>query len=46
VRQLDDGWKVIIRDLRYVDPQQETAAGIGMAIVELDDDLEIQSVRQ
>jgi hypothetical protein len=43
---MDDGWKVIIRDLRYVDPQQETAGGIGMAIVELDNELKIVSVRQ
>ena len=46
VQQLDGGWKVIIRDLRYVHPEQESAAGIGMAVVVLDDDLEIQSVRQ
>jgi inner membrane protein len=46
VQQMDDGWKVIIRDLRYVDPQQETAGGIGMAIVELDNELKIVSIRQ
>ncbi len=45
VRSLDDGWKVIIRDLRYVHPEQETAVGIGMAVVELDNDLLIRSVK-
>jgi len=44
VEQLDDGWKVIIRDLRYVQPDQETAVGIGMAVVELDDELVVRSV--
>lgn len=46
VRPLDDGWKVIIRDLRYVHPEQESAVGIGMAVVELDEELKVRSVRQ
>jgi len=45
VRQLDDGWRVFIRDLRYVHPEQESATGIGMAVVELDDELVVRSVR-
>ena len=45
VRQLDDGWKVIIRDLRYVQPDQEIAVGIGMAVVELDEELVVRSVQ-
>lgn len=45
VEQLDDGWKVIIRDLRYVQPDQETPVGIGMAVVELDEELVVRSVR-
>lgn len=45
-RQLDDGWEVIIRDLRYVQPEQDTAIGIGLAIVELDNELNVLSVRQ
>ena len=45
VEHLDDGWKVIIRDLRYVQPDQETSVGIGMAVVELDEELVVRSVR-
>ena len=45
VQQLDAGWKVIIRDLRYVHPEQESGEGIGMAVVELNDELEVRSVR-
>jgi len=45
VKRLDDGWKVIIRDLRYVQFDQEFAAGIGMAVVELDEELQVRSVR-
>jgi inner membrane protein len=47
VRRLDDGWRVIIRDLRYVDPEQEslTPTGIGMAVVELDEELRVIGVR-
>ncbi len=45
VRSLDDGWIVFIRDLRYVQTEQESAAGIGMAVVELDHDLQVRSVR-
>jgi len=44
VHRKDDGWKVIIRDLRYVHPEQEIAVGIGMAVVELDNDLQVRSV--
>lgn len=41
VRRLDDGWRVLIRDLRFTDPgQQEPGPGIGMAAVELDEGLE------
>jgi inner membrane protein len=46
VRRLDDGWDVFIRDLRYVHPEQEVATGIGMAVVELDDELNVRNVRQ
>ncbi|TVR32509.1 MAG: metal-dependent hydrolase [Balneolaceae bacterium] len=45
VQRLDDGWKVIIRDLRYVQFDQEFAVGIGMAVVELDEELQVRSVR-
>jgi len=45
VEQLDDGWKVVIRDLRYVLPDQDMAVGIGMTVVELDDELGVRSVR-
>ena len=45
VRRLDDGWRVIIRDLRYVHPEQETAVGIGIAVVDLDDELQVRSVQ-
>ncbi|MCC5906657.1 MAG: metal-dependent hydrolase [Balneolaceae bacterium] len=44
VQQLDDGWKVFIRDLRYVHPEEELEADIGFAVVELDDDLQVRSV--
>lgn len=40
VTRLDDGWRVIIRDLRYVAPDQYEVTGIGIAVVELDEDLE------
>lgn len=46
VRSLDDGWRVTIRDLRYVQLEQEMAVGIGMAVIELDGDLQVRSVRQ
>jgi inner membrane protein len=46
VRRLNDGWKVIIRDLRYVHPEQESAEGIGMAVVELDEELNPRNVKQ
>ncbi|MCC5939920.1 MAG: metal-dependent hydrolase [Balneolaceae bacterium] len=46
VRKLDDGWKVIIRDLRYVLPDQETDVGIGMAVIELDEELQVRYVSQ
>jgi inner membrane protein len=46
VNRLDDGWQVIIRDLRYVHPEQETAVGIGLAVIELDDELQVRSVHQ
>jgi inner membrane protein len=39
--ELDDGWQVIIRDLRYVHPDQLEAEGIGMDVVELDRNFEI-----
>ena len=45
VHRLDDGWRVIIRDLRYVHPDQERAVGIGIAIVELDNELQVRSVQ-
>ena len=45
VRRLDDGWKVIIRDLRYVHPEQDRAVGVGIAVVELDNDLQVRSVQ-
>lgn len=35
VRPEDGGWRVIIRDLRYVDPGQESTAGIGRVEVKL-----------
>lgn len=41
VRRLDDGWRVFIRDLRYVHPQAESSPGIGMAVVDLDEHLQV-----
>jgi inner membrane protein len=38
--ELDNGWRVIIRDLRYVSPDQMEADGIGLAVVELDQNLQ------
>jgi len=46
VQQLEDGWKVIVRDLRYAHPEQESPTGISMAVVELDNDIEIRSLNQ
>jgi hypothetical protein len=40
VNELDDGWRVIIRDLRFVDRYEEDPSGIGMAVVYLDNNLE------
>lgn len=45
VRPLDDGWEVFIRDLRYVHPEQEFATGVGLAVVELDEDLQVRGIR-
>jgi inner membrane protein len=45
VRRLDDGWRVFIRDLRFVDPEQESSSGIGMAVVDLDEELRVIKVR-
>jgi len=42
VRRLDDGWRVFIRDLRYVHPNQEASPGIGMAVVDLDEELQVR----
>lgn len=39
-KELDNGWQVIIRDLRYVTPDQVEADGIGLAVVELDQNLQ------
>lgn len=43
VDQLDDGWRVTIRDLRYAEPDDER--GFGVAVVELDEQLEPRKVR-
>jgi inner membrane protein len=40
VQKLDDGYRVILRDLRYVEPGATESRGIGLAIVELDENLE------
>ncbi len=45
VRPMDDGWRVFIRDLRYVFPEDETSPGIGMAVVDLDEELRVLQVR-
>ncbi|TVQ74003.1 MAG: metal-dependent hydrolase [Balneolaceae bacterium] len=45
VRRLDDGWRVYIRDLRFVYPEQQTSPGIGMAVVDLDEELQVRRVR-
>lgn len=45
VLRLDDGWRVFIRDLRYVFPEDETSPGIGMAVVDLDEELRVIKVR-
>jgi inner membrane protein len=46
VLQLENGWRVIIRDLRYIDPKEETPTptGIGLAVVELDEELRVIGV--
>ena len=41
VRRRDDGWRVFIRDLRYVHPEAENSPGIGMAVVDLDEHLQV-----
>lgn len=46
VQELGSGWRVTIRDLRYVHPDQEDAVGIGMAVVDLDENLQILNVTQ
>ena len=45
VRRLDEGWRVFIRDLRFVHPEQESSPGIGMAVVDLDEELRVINVR-
>jgi len=45
VRRLDEGWRVFIRDLRFVHPEQESSPGIGMAVVDLDEELRVIKVR-
>jgi inner membrane protein len=45
VRRLDDGWRVFIRDLRNVHPEQESTSGIGLAVVDLDEELQVRKVR-
>ena len=45
VRPRENGWRVFIRDLRYTHPGQETPSGIGMAVVDLDDELRVLRVR-
>jgi inner membrane protein len=44
VRRLDDGWRVFIRDLRNVHPGQESVSGIGIAVVDLDEELQVRKV--
>jgi inner membrane protein len=48
VSRLDEGWRVIIRDLRYVDPEREslTTTGIGMAVVDLDEKLRVIGLKE
>ncbi len=41
----DTGWRVYIRDLRYVEPDQTTDIGIGLAIIELDEELRLAPAR-
>lgn len=45
VRKLESGWRVYIRDLRYTDPNEDTVSGIGMAVVDLDQNQRIRSVQ-
>ncbi|MEX2573908.1 MAG: metal-dependent hydrolase [Balneolaceae bacterium] len=35
VQPLEDGWRVIIRDLRYAGPEQTEDSGIGVAVIEV-----------
>lgn len=37
----ENGWQVLIRDLRFVQPDQTERIGIGMAVVDLSEELEI-----
>ncbi|MCC5913714.1 MAG: metal-dependent hydrolase [Balneolaceae bacterium] len=43
VQELSDGWRVIIRDLRYVHPEATESPGIGMDAIELDRELDVRS---
>jgi hypothetical protein len=38
---LMNGWQVIIRDLRFVSPDQPVEEGFGMAVVNLDSQLNV-----
>lgn len=44
-RETSDGWRVFIRDLRYIQPEDETSPGIGLTIVDLDTELNVIRVR-
>ncbi|MCH8569442.1 MAG: metal-dependent hydrolase [Balneolales bacterium] len=46
VEQTETGWRVFIRDLRYVQPDDTRSLGIGLAIVELDSELQVLRVMQ
>ncbi|AXJ00323.1 inner membrane protein [Cyclonatronum proteinivorum] len=43
-RRTPNGWQVYIRDLRFVQPDQVEDIGIGMAVIDLDENLEVIQV--
>ncbi|MEX1212634.1 MAG: metal-dependent hydrolase [Balneolaceae bacterium] len=45
VKKVKSGWRVYIHDLRYSAPNQNSPSGIGMAIVDLDQNRQVRTVQ-
>lgn len=45
-RRSQEGWQVFIRDMRFVQPDQEDFIGIGMVVIDLDESLQVIRVVQ